>query len=131
MTTTDNTDTNDPCDYNAVDQRGTSNTWLAADCDGDGNRMVLIIIRLSPTALNDSGTAPFGTTTSINILNNDDFLANDGNTITNVGTGTAGGTIVFDPITGELDYTPGAAEVGTTVTVVCEVVKAQCAIRLR
>ncbi|MBK8886563.1 MAG: hypothetical protein IPN46_08420 [Saprospiraceae bacterium] len=32
-----------------------------------------------------SSTAPFGTTTSINILNNDDFLANDGNTITRTG----------------------------------------------
>ncbi|MBK8886568.1 MAG: hypothetical protein IPN46_08445 [Saprospiraceae bacterium] len=60
---------------------------------------------MTPSALNDSGTAPFGTTTSINILNNDDFLANDGNTITRTGS-TAGSTIVFDPITGELDYTP-------------------------
>ena len=121
LTTTDNTDANDPCDYNAVDQGTPSATWLAADCDGDGNPNGTDNNPLSPTALNDSGTAPFGTTTSINILNNDDFLANDGNTITNVGTGTAGGTIVFDPITGELDYTPLATEVGTTVTVVYEV----------
>ncbi|MBK6500421.1 MAG: hypothetical protein IPG00_20660 [Saprospiraceae bacterium] len=55
---------------------------------------------------------------SINILNNDDFLANDGNTITNIALVQLIGTTVFDPITGELDYTPLAAEVGTTVTVV-------------
>jgi hypothetical protein len=120
LTTTDNTDANDPCDYNAVDQGTPSATWLAADCDGDGNPNGTDNNPLTPTALNDSGTAPFGTTTSINILNNDDFLANDGNTITRTG-GTAGGTIVFDPITGELDYTPLATEVGTTVTVVYEV----------
>ena len=120
LTTTDNTDANDPCDYNAVDQGTPSATWLAADCDGDGNPNGTDNNPLTPSALNDSGTAPFGTTTSINILNNDDFLANDGNTITRTG-GTAGGTIVFDPITGELDYTPLATEVGTTVTVVYEV----------
>ncbi|MBK7698605.1 MAG: hypothetical protein IPJ39_07685 [Saprospiraceae bacterium] len=130
LTTTDNTDANDPCDYNAVDQGTPSATWLAADCDGDGNPNGTDNNPLTPSALNDSGTAPFGTTTSINILNNDDFLANDGNTITRTG-GTAGGTIVFDPITGELDYTPLATEVGTTVTVVYEVCQGTGAIRLQ
>ncbi|MFZ1580509.1 MAG: hypothetical protein WAT26_05205, partial [Saprospiraceae bacterium] len=117
LTTTDNTDANDPCDYNAVDQGTPSATWLAADCDGDGNPNSTDNNPLTPTALNDSGTAALGSTTTINILSNDDFLPNDGNTITRTG-GTAGGTVTFNPITGTMDYTPLASEVGTSVTVI-------------
>ncbi|MBK8887340.1 MAG: hypothetical protein IPN46_12655 [Saprospiraceae bacterium] len=111
MTTTpDNTDANDHVITIAVDPKvHLVLPWLAADCDGDGNPNPGTDDnpgRTPTTALvNDSGfTAPFGTTTSINILNNDDFLANDGNTIFHRTGGTAGGTIVFDPITGELDF---------------------------
>ena len=123
MTTADNTDPNDPCDYNAVDQvlANADAAWMAADCDGDGNPNSTDPNPQTPTATDDSGTAPFGTTTTIDILDNDDFLANDGNTITLVPGGTAGGTVVFDPVTGELDYTPLATETGSNVTVIYEV----------
>ncbi|MBK8887339.1 MAG: hypothetical protein IPN46_12650 [Saprospiraceae bacterium] len=40
-------------------------------------------------------------TSSYNILANDDFLANDGNTITRVG-GTATGIVAFNPTTGNM-----------------------------
>ena len=122
LTTADNTDPNDPCDYNAVDITLTpSAAWDAGDCDGDGNENNTDPNPLTPTATDDAGTAPFGTTTSIDILGNDDFLPNDGNTITEIAGGTAGGTKVFDPVAGELDYTPLASESGSAVTVIYEV----------
>jgi len=65
----------------------------------------------------DAFTAQAGTTTSYDILNNDDFLPGPNTTITDLGSGDAGGTIVFDPTTGEIDYTPLPSEVGSTVTV--------------
>ncbi|MEO0038312.1 MAG: hypothetical protein RIQ59_1523, partial [Bacteroidota bacterium] len=52
---------------------------------------------------------------------NDDFLANDGNTITQVAGGTAGGVVTFDPVTGMMSYTPLANESGSTVTIVYQV----------
>ncbi|MBK7698602.1 MAG: hypothetical protein IPJ39_07670 [Saprospiraceae bacterium] len=71
-------------------------------------------------AVDDAFTAPYGTGTSYNILANDDFLANDGNTITRVG-GTATGIVAFNPTTGNITYTPSVNEIGTTVTVIYEV----------
>ena len=110
---TDPTDSCDP-DPSAVD---------TADCDGDGNPNGTDPNDTAATAVGDSGTAPVGSTTTIDILANDDFLDNSnpdnlGTTlITDLGTGTAGGTIGLDPATGELVYTPLASEAGTTVTV--------------
>jgi hypothetical protein len=115
------TDPNDLCDYNPAEQGTPDAAWMAADCDMDGDPNGTDPNPSTPTAVDDNGTAPFGSTTSIDILGNDDFLANDGNTIVEVAGGTAGGTIVFDPITGELDYTPIAGESGTDVTVIYEV----------
>jgi len=98
-----------------------------ADCDGDGNPNGTDPAPAAPTTADDSGTVPVGSTTTIDILSNDDYLDNsDPNnagttTITDTGNGTAGGTIVFDPATGELDYTPLPGEAGTTVTVEYEV----------
>ncbi|MBK8888703.1 MAG: hypothetical protein IPN46_20170 [Saprospiraceae bacterium] len=68
MTTTDNTDANDPCDYNAVDQGTPSAAWLAADCDGDGNPNGTDSNPLVAIAIDDAFTAPYGTGTSYNIL---------------------------------------------------------------
>jgi hypothetical protein len=114
------TDPNDPCAYNEAEQGTPSATWDSADCDGDGNPNGTDPNPLVPTAVNDAYSAPYGTSTTYDILANDDFLENDGNTITRVG-GTGGGTVTFDPITGNIAYTPLASEIGTTVTVVYEV----------
>jgi hypothetical protein len=46
-----------------------------------------------PTANGDTVSAPFGHKT-VNILANDDFLVNDGNSITQTG-GSAAGTVSF------------------------------------
>lgn len=120
-TTGDNTDPTDPCDYNTGDKTlTTSGTWNAGDCDGDGNPNSTDPNVLVATATDDMGTANIGATTSIDILGNDDFLANDGNTIMQTG-GTAGGTVSFDPITGNMDYTPLAGEANSMVTVVYQV----------
>ena len=111
-----NTDPLDSCDPDpsAVD---------TADCDGDGNPNGTDPNDTTATAVGDNGTAPVGSTTTIDILANDDFLDNSNPDnlgtilITDLGTGTAGGMIVLDPATGELAYTPLASEAGTTVTV--------------
>ena len=92
-------------------------TWNASDCDLDGNPNATDPHVLVPTAVNDALTAPFGQVSTVNILANDDFLANDGNTITQVSGGTAGGTVAFNPVTGIMSYTPLASESGTVVTV--------------
>ncbi len=96
-------------------------TWNASDCDLDGNPNGTDPHVIQPVAQNDTLTAPFGQASSVNILANDDFLANDGNTITQVAGGTAGGVVTFDPVTGIMSYTPLASESGSTVTIVYQV----------
>ncbi|MFN5422434.1 MAG: Ig-like domain-containing protein, partial [bacterium] len=141
---TNGTNPNDPCSYTTAPSA--SNTiWSALDCDndgltngeeitdgtnplnpdsdGDGNPDNTDPHPTTPTATNDTANASPGSATTINILGNDDFLPNDGNTITQTG-GTATGTVVFDPITGTMTYTPAAGEVGTTVTVIYQVCQA-------
>jgi uncharacterized repeat protein (TIGR01451 family)/gliding motility-associated-like protein len=95
-------------------------TVLAGDLDGDGNPDNTDPNPSVPTANGDTVSGAFGGSTTVNILANDDFLANDGNTITQAG-GTAQGTVSFDPITGLMSYTPLATEAGSTVTVVYQV----------
>lgn len=95
--------------------------WNALDCDLDGNPNGTDPHVLLPIAQNDVLTAPFGQASSVNILANDDFLANDGNTITQAPGGTAGGVVTFDPVAGIMSYTPLASESGSAVTVVYEV----------
>ncbi|MEZ4910139.1 MAG: discoidin domain-containing protein [Saprospiraceae bacterium] len=114
------TDPTDPCAYNEAEQGTPSAAWNSADCDGDGNPNGTDPNPLVPTAVDDAFDAPFGTATTYDILTNDDFLENDGNTITREG-GDAGGTVSFDPVTGNISYTPLTSEIGTTVTVVYEV----------
>ncbi|GAB1396773.1 hypothetical protein MASR1M65_15500 [Saprospiraceae bacterium] len=112
----------DPCSYNKAEQvfANTTAAWKALDCDGDGNPNGGDPDPKVATARDDAFTAPYGAPTSYNILANDDFLANDGNTITKVG-GTAGGTVTFNPVTGNMTYAPLFSEIGNTVTVVYEV----------
>ena len=53
---------------------------------------------------------------TFNILTNDDFLPGADTSITQTG-GTAGGTVSFDPLTGEVTYTPLDSELDTDVTI--------------
>ena len=96
-------------------------TWNTLDCDLDGNPNGTDPHVLLPIAQNDTLTASFGQVSSVNILANDDFLANDGNTITQAPGGNAGGIITFNPITGIMSYTPLASESGSAVTIVYQV----------
>ncbi|NKQ38889.1 MAG: hypothetical protein HF967_05360, partial [Methanosarcinales archaeon] len=103
-------DETDPCDpLGAI--------VATADCDGDGNPNGTDPNPLTPVANDDAFVASLGTTTTYDILDNDDFLPGANTTITDLGSGNAVGTIVFNPMTGEIDYTPDATEIGTTVTV--------------
>ena len=139
----DNTNPQNGCSYTIASQTGTtSTTWNTADCDGDGitngtektNGTSPLSIDTdgdgnpdntdphptTPTATNDTASVNSGSSVLVNILANDDYLANDGNTITKVG-GAATGTVTFDPVTGTMTYVPTAAESGTTVTVIYKV----------
>ena len=93
------------------------------DDDGDGNPDELDINSETPTATDDSATTPNNTAVSVNILINDDYLPNNdsnnlGTTvITDLGTGTATGTISFDNDTGELIYTPSSKDEIGDVTI--------------
>jgi gliding motility-associated-like protein len=116
---TGTSDPNDPCDPNPL-------AILTGDCDGDGNPNGGDPNPITATANDDSGTAPVRTTTTIDILTNDDYL--DNTDLANLGTttitqngGTAGGTVSFDSTTETLDYTPLPGEAGTTVTVIYQV----------
>ncbi|MDI9872793.1 hypothetical protein, partial [Flectobacillus roseus] len=123
LTTADNTNPNDGCSYNKVDQvfANTSIAWKALDCDKDGNPNGTDPNPQAATAANDALTAPFGLTSTVSVLSNDDFLPVLGNVVTRTG-GTATGTVVFAPTTGIMSYTPSATEPGgTNVTVVYQV----------
>jgi gliding motility-associated-like protein len=99
---------------------GSITNLLNPDTDGDGNFDSVDPHKITPVATNDSFVASINTPVKFNILANDDFLANDGNTITNTG-GTAAGVVTFDPVTGNMTYTPTAGEAGKEVTVVYQV----------
>ncbi|HHC80079.1 MAG TPA: hypothetical protein ENK46_09370, partial [Flavobacteriia bacterium] len=100
-----------------TDNDGTSD-FCDLDDDDDGNPDTTDPNPLVPTAVNDTFTAAFGGPTTFNILTNDDFVPGANTGITQTG-GTANGTVSFDPVTGEITYTPTAAEAvaGGTVTV--------------
>ncbi|MCF6349554.1 MAG: gliding motility-associated C-terminal domain-containing protein [Flavobacteriaceae bacterium] len=97
------------------------------DDDNDGNPDISDPNPLVPTTTNDTGTTDVNTPVTIDIITNDDYLANnDPNstnpiTISDTGTGTAAGTITFDPVTGEVTYTPLPSEAGETITIIYEV----------
>jgi len=105
----DGTDPNDDCD-------SINGTLLeTSDCDGDGNPNASDPNPTVPTATDDFTTADVGVAKIFNVLNNDDFLP--GSTITNLGTGTAAGTISINQATGEITYTALASENPNTVTI--------------
>ncbi len=74
---------------------------------------------------NDSLMATVGDTVTFDVLGNDpDFDSGNISSLDNVtgaNGGTAGGTINFDPATGQLTYTPLATEAGSIVTAFYEV----------
>jgi len=105
------TDTNATADYAEVGPDPDTDTISNAcdlDDDNDGN----------PDA-----TAMIGMSQTIDLLSNDDFLPDNTSTpgsdvyITDAGTGSGNGIIVFDENTGELIYTPSTGEGGRIVTV--------------
>jgi gliding motility-associated-like protein len=138
---TNGTNPTDPCSYTSAPSAANT-IWSALDCDndgvsngeevldgtnplnpdsdGDGNPDNTDPNPITPTATNDSAAVIIGNSVTVSILANDDFLPNDGNTITQTG-GTATGTVSFNPVTGTMTYTPAAGEVGTTVTVIYQV----------
>ena len=87
------------------------------DDDNDGNPDTTDPNPLTPTTADDLLTLINGTTGTVNVLDNDDFLPGTNTTIVDLGTGTAAGTVTFDPLTGEMTYVPANGEGGTTVTV--------------
>ena len=93
------------------------------DTDGDGNPDSTDPNSGTATAANDTGTGNSSVGTAVDVLANDDYLANGAannagtTTITDAGTGTAVGTVGIDNTTGEITYTPTAGETGTTVTI--------------
>jgi hypothetical protein len=96
-------------------------SWKTLDCDKDGNPNGTDLNPQVATAVNDVLTAPFGLTSTVSVLSNDDFLPVASNVITRTG-GHASGTVVFAPTTGVMSYTPSATEPGgTNVTVVYQV----------
>ncbi|PAC25318.1 hypothetical protein BWI92_26635, partial [Flectobacillus sp. BAB-3569] len=122
LTLGDNTNPNDGCSYNKVDQviGNVSASWKTLDCDKDGNPNETDLNPQVATAVNDVLTAPFGLTSTVSVLSNDDFLPVASTVVTRTG-GTASGVAVFAPTTGVLSYTPTVSEPGTTVTVVYQV----------
>ena len=109
----DGTDPLDSCD-------SVGGTPIATDdCDGDGNPNGTDPNPEVATAVDDITTADVGVPRTINIVNNDDFLV--GSTLTDIGGGTATGTISFNNATGELTYTPSAADDNSTVTINYEI----------
>jgi alpha-tubulin suppressor-like RCC1 family protein len=112
---TNGTNPNNACSYTSAPLASSSvySTWSALDCDndgltngaevsggtnplnpdtdGDGNPDNTDTRKTTPTATNDTANAFVGIATVVNILTNDDYLANDGNSIIQIG-GTALGT---------------------------------------
>ena len=93
------------------------------DDDNDGNPDTLdpnpLVARASDDTL--GGEVEAGTPIKVNILANDDFIAGAQVSITNTGNGNATGLINFDPVLGELTYTPETAEQGQLVSIEYEV----------
>ncbi|WP_298418229.1 choice-of-anchor U domain-containing protein, partial [uncultured Kordia sp.] len=120
------TDSNGTADYAEVgpdpDMDGTANA-CDLDDDNDGNPDTSDSNPLTPVAEEDNATAMVGISETIDIITNDDFVADNTGTpgsdiyISDAGTGTGVGIINFDENTGELIYTPAASESGMSVTV--------------
>jgi len=106
---TDGTDPLDDCESVGGTPLGTS------DCDGDGNPNDTDPNPNTATAVNDNTSADVGVPVTINIVANDDFLP--GSTLTDIGGGNTNGTFSFNNATGEVTYTPVAADNNSTRTI--------------
>ncbi|WP_298488347.1 hypothetical protein, partial [uncultured Maribacter sp.] len=113
------TDPADPCSVTTPTERESTDenyaVWAAADCDADGNVNGNDPNPFNPTATDDFTTASVTIAKTFNVLNNDDFLV--GSTITDLGTGTASGTVVINNATGEITYTAPISENFSTVSI--------------
>jgi len=89
----------------------------STDFDQDGNPVTTDPDDTVVNVIADSFTAFNGQANSFNVLSNDDFLPGSDITLVDLGTGTAGGTISFNNLTGNISYTPLVGEIGSTVTV--------------
>ncbi|MEP2058824.1 MAG: gliding motility-associated C-terminal domain-containing protein [Maribacter litoralis] len=87
------------------------------DDDNDGNPSNSDSNPIEAVVINDTLEVDAGTTATVNILENDDFLAGVNTSIVDLGTGTASGSINIDFLTGELTYTPAIGEEGNSVTI--------------
>ena len=106
---------NDPCVVSVP-----NSIWNLFDCDGDGNPNGTDPNPLTPIAVDDGIYEVLirGSITQT-IINNDDFLL--GNLSVSAVGGTYDGFVNFNPITGQMTYTPLDSEAGTTVTIVYSV----------
>ncbi|MDF0708241.1 Ig-like domain-containing protein [Flagellimonas okinawensis] len=123
----DGTDPLDPCDYNPESVTlPQSADWEALDCDGDGNPNGNDPDPLMANASDDFGSTAALTEVAINILENDDFLANNDpnqlgvTNLTRIG-GDATGEVTFNNETGFVGYTPLVTESNSTVTIIYQV----------
>ncbi len=87
------------------------------DDDNDGNPDTSDPNPLAPITTVDVLTVTEGTTNTVNILTNDDFIPSANTSLVDATTGTANGIVSFDATTGIMSYTPAAGEEGTTVTI--------------
>ncbi|MGH1492850.1 MAG: beta strand repeat-containing protein [Acidimicrobiales bacterium] len=83
-----------------------------SDDDNDGNPDVTDLNPLVATAVDDSGSTVQGVSLTVDVLANDDFIAAGSISLTDLGTGTASGTVTTSPTTGELTYAPVTSETG-------------------
>ena len=108
-----------------LDSDGIADT-CDADDDGDGNPDSTDPNTTVATVMDDTAMGSPGMAVVTDVLANDDYLGNDDGplgttTLIDLGTGTAMGVVVVDADTGEITYTPTAAESGMDVTVVYQV----------
>ncbi|WP_062054422.1 choice-of-anchor L domain-containing protein, partial [Aquimarina longa] len=119
-TSPEDTDSNSTVDFLEVGPNTDNDANLNGcdpDDDNDGNPDVTDPNDVTPTALNDSIDIVEGTTGTINILTNDDFIPSANTTITNLNSGTATGTVSFNGTTGVMEYTPAPGEEGNIVAI--------------
>ncbi len=100
-----------------------STAICAQDIDNDGTPDTVDPNVNSAVAVNDMQTIPLATVSEVYILDNDDFIGNSDVRsvgfieLTNLGTGSAGGTVKFNVDRGTLRYTPLTSEAGTNVSI--------------
>ncbi len=107
-------------DSNGIDDRfETADTdadgspdYRDVDSDDDGNADGTDPHRIAVVAGPDSATTMVGVPVTVDVLANDDTPTGDGNTVTNLGPGSATGTVEIDESAGTITYTPAADERG-------------------